>query len=125
MDSTCKFANLNTPIINLIKHLIVTVLFTLAAPVFAEDCFIKLEEGDLDSSLIACTKAAEQGDVTAQHNLGQIYNLAAGTLKDYKQSVYWYTKAAEQGHAFAQYNLGGMYNRGKGTPKDDKQAVYW
>jgi TPR repeat protein len=125
MDSPRKLANLNTPIINHMKCLVVAALFTLAAPVFADDCFIELEAGDLDSALIVCTKAAEQGNANAQNNLGMMYDNGLGTSQDYKQALYWFTKAAEQGLLSAQYNLGVMYDNGQGTPKNYKQAIYW
>ena len=70
-------------------------------------------------------KAAEQGNVVAQFNLGVMYDEGSGVPQDGKQAVYWYQKAAEQGYLGAQYNLGLMYENGRGVPKDDKQAVYW
>lgn len=39
---------------------------------------------------------AEQGDATAQSNLGALYDNGEGVLQDYKEAVRWYTKAAEQ-----------------------------
>jgi TPR repeat protein len=125
MDSPCKLIDLNTPIIKLMKCLIVTVLFIFAAPVFADDCFTKLEAGDLDSALIACTNAAEQGHAPAQYNLGLMYDRGHGIPKDDKQAFYWYTKAAEQGDAGAQLNLGVKHDYGKGTLKDSILAYAW
>jgi TPR repeat protein len=125
MDIPCKFTNRNNRLINHMKCLVVAALFTLAAPVFADDCFIELEAGDLDSALIVCNKAAEQGDANAQNNLGMMYDNGLGTSQDYKQALYWFTKAAEQGLLSAQYNLGVMYDNGQGTPKNYKQAIYW
>jgi TPR repeat protein len=125
MDIPCKFTNRNNRLINHMKCLVVAALFTLAAPVFADDCFIELEAGDLDSELIVCTKAAEQGNANAQNNLGMMYDSGLGTSQDYKQALYWFTKAAEQGNVSAQFNLGITYNNGEGTPQDYKQALYW
>ena len=70
-------------------------------------------------------KKAEQGDVVAQYNLGQMYLYGQGTTQNFKQAIYWYTKAAKQGLADYQYNLGVMYNTGQGVTKNSKQAVYW
>jgi TPR repeat protein len=130
MDSPCKFIDLNTSLINLIKRLLVAASFILAVPVFADTnqesaCYIKNNAGDYDSAFRICTKAAEQGEVSAQHNLGLMYANGSGTSKDDKQAFYWFTKAAEQDFAGAQYNLGIMHDDGNGTPKDDKQAFYW
>ena len=69
--------------------------------------------------------AAEQGNASAQYNLGVMYGNGIGTQQDYKDAVKWYKAAAEQGDAEAQHNLGVMYDEGKGTPQDDKEAIKW
>ena len=73
------------------------------------------------------TKAAEQGHVNAQYNLGRLYRFGGGdeVPQDFKQSVYWLTKAAEQGHVNAQYRLGNMYQYGDEVPQDYQQAFSW
>ena len=70
-------------------------------------------------------KKAEQGDATAQNNLGEIYFFGIGVPQDDKQAVYWYKKAAEQGHDDAQYSLGFMYYNGKEVTQNYKKAIYW
>ncbi len=52
------------------------------------------------------TKAAEQGHVQAQYELGRLYLFSGDNEvpQDYKQAFFWYTKAAEQGHVFAVYD---------------------
>ena len=50
-------------------------------------------------------KAAEQGHVSAQYNLGYMYHSGKGVTQDYGEAVKWYRKAAEQGEAEAQYSL--------------------
>ena len=62
--------------------------------------------------------AAEQGDATAQYNLGIMYDNGQGVPQDYKEAIKWYRLAAEQGNAKAQYNLGAMYDNGEGVPQD-------
>jgi hypothetical protein len=71
------------------------------------------------------TKAAEQGDAKAQHNLALMYDIGQGVPQDYKQAVKWYTKAAEQGHAGAQHNLALLYAKGQGVPQDNVYAHMW
>src|SRR6188768_1068901 len=61
---------------------------------------------------------AEQGDATAQYNLGVMYDTGKGVPQDYPEARKWFLKAAEQGHSDAQYNLGVMYDTGKGVPQD-------
>ena len=53
--------------------------------------------------------AAEQGDATAQFNLGVMYDNGEGVPKDAAEAVRWFRLAAEQGYAAAQLNLGVMY----------------
>jgi len=68
---------------------------------------------------------AEQGDASAQYNLGQMYYQGKGVPQDYKEAVKWYRLSAEQGFAMAQYNLGVTYHFGQGVPQDYKEAVKW
>ena len=42
-------------------------------------------------------KAADQGQASAQTNLGFMYRNGKGVASDNKQAVYWYRKAADQG----------------------------
>jgi TPR repeat protein len=61
---------------------------------------------------------AEQGDASAQYNLGVMYANGYGVPQDYAEAVRWYRLAAGQGNAKAQYNLGLMYYNGEGVPQD-------
>jgi TPR repeat protein len=56
-------------------------------------------------------KAAEQGVVAAQNNLGAAYQNGMGVARDDKQAEFWYGKAAKQGNAVAQENLDAMKKR--------------
>jgi len=76
-------------------------------------------------SITEAKQKAEQGDATAQFNLGLMYYAGIETLKDDKQAFYWYKKSAEQGYANAQFFVGLMYYTGTGTLKDYKQAASW
>jgi TPR repeat protein len=69
-------------------------------------------------------KAAEQGHIEAQAEVGDFYSHFP-EIKDDAQAVYWRQKAADQGHALAQYNLGVMYAQGRGIEKDNSKALYW
>ena len=57
---------------------------------------------------------AEQGDASAQFNLGQMYKDGEGVPKDLAEAAKWWRKAAGQGHADAQFELGYAYKRGRG-----------
>jgi TPR repeat protein len=69
--------------------------------------------------------AAEQGNASAQSNLGVMYRLGRGVPQDNAEAVKWYRRAAEQGNAKAQSNLGVMYGLGQGVPQDYVQAHLW
>ena len=68
---------------------------------------------------------AEQGEASAQYNLGLMFDNGQGVPQDYATAVIWYRKAAEQGHAAAQNNLGAMYAQGQGVPQDYVAAANW
>ena len=81
------------------------------------------EKGDYATALREWQPLAEQGDATAQYNLGLMYFAGKGVLQDYKEAVKWYRLAAEQGDADAQSNLGVMYVTGEGVPQAYDEAV--
>ncbi|HEX3719727.1 MAG TPA: tetratricopeptide repeat-containing serine protease family protein [Verrucomicrobiae bacterium] len=72
-----------------------------------------------------CRKAAEQGSVYAQYNLGRWYDKGQGVSKDYVEAAKWYRKAAEQGDAIAQDFIGYYYCFGQGVTQDYVEAVKW
>jgi TPR repeat protein len=41
--------------------------------------------------------SAEQGEATAQYNLGYMYEYGRGVAQDYTQAMRWYRQAADQG----------------------------
>ena len=77
------------------------------------------------SDLDSLKAAAEQGDATAQFNLGYMYSTGEGVPENDVEAVRWFQMAAEQGDASAQLNLGVMYANGEGIPKDYVQAYAW
>ena len=130
MDNPCKFIDLSTPLINIIKCLLVATSFILAAPVFADTnqklaCYGSYNAGDYDYAFHICTKFDDQAEASEQYDLGVMYSNGSGTPKNEKQAFYWYTKAAEQGDANAQSNLGVMFANGGGTPKNNVLAYVW
>ena len=68
---------------------------------------------------------AENGDVEAQYNLGNLYRVGHGFTENDKTALKWYTIAAKQGHASAQYFLGWMYADGEGVIQDNVRAHMW
>lgn len=68
------------------------------------------------------TKAAEQGNPTAQFHLGVSYSTGRGVPLDYDQAVKWFRKSADQGDQDAQYCLGIMYENGRNLG-ESKHAI--
>ena len=81
--------------------------------------------GDYSTALQEWQPLAEQGDMTAQYNVGVIYGQGKGVPQDDKMAVKWYRLAAEQGLDRAQFYLGLYYDRGIGLPQDHKEALKW
>ncbi len=81
--------------------------------------------GDYATALEEWEPLAEQGDASAQFNLGWMYRYGQGVIQDYKAATKWYKRAAEQGHVEAQVNLGSMYKSGRGVTQDYQAALKW
>ena len=76
----------------MLKHLLISLAFlmTLSAPVAAQDFqkgFAAYEAGDFATALQEWTPLAEQGNVSAQYNLGTLYDSGKGAPQDYKEAV--------------------------------------
>lgn len=70
-------------------------------------------------------KAAYQGHVNAQYNLGYAYYYGQGVQQDYNEAVKWFRKAAVQGDSCAQISLGHVYFSGTAVQQDYTEAVKW
>jgi hypothetical protein len=70
-------------------------------------------------------RAADLGNVLAQHNLGNAYRAGDGVAQDSGTAVYWYRQAATQGDALPGFWLGQMYEQGEGVSIDLQQAEHW
>ena len=81
------------------------------------------ERGDYATALRQWRLLAEQGDASAQYNLGLLYTNGQGVPKDDVQARQWFEKAAVQGGAQVQVTLGNFYIRGQGGPQDYLKAL--
>src|ERR1044071_6792135 len=86
---------------------------------------IKAKFSDEKNNVEDLYRAAENGNIEAQYNLGWLYEEGEGTEKNLEVAFHWYQKAAENGNINAQYNLGYLYERGEGTEKNLEKAFYW
>ncbi len=99
-----------------LQAIVFVLLMAVFPSVYAGGCVYGdvNEYGDVND----CRAKAEQGDASAQYNLGVMYAKGQGVALDYKVAAKWYTKAAEQGYARAQYKLGVRYAIGHGVAQD-------
>lgn len=77
---------------------------------------------NIDEALKWWLKAAEQGEVNAQFNLGLSYR---DKPEYHDDALKWLTKASEQGDRMAQRNLSSMYERGTGASQNYSEAYFW
>ena len=70
-------------------------------------------------------KAAEQGDIEALFEQGQMHAQGLGTKQDFESAAGCYQQAAEKGHAKAAFNLGFLFAHGQGVEQDDVRAYQW
>lgn len=87
-----------------------------------EEGFTAAQRGDYATAYRLWLPLANQGNASAQFNLGVMYDNGQGVPQDYAEAVKWYRKAAAQGDAQAQNNLGVRYDNGQGVPQDYVQA---
>ena len=67
-------------------------------------------------------RAAEQGVVDAQSDLGEVYEFGLAGPVDLKQAVAWYRKAASSGSGLARLNLALCLYHGRGVAVDVAEA---
>ena len=66
-------------------------------------------EKDLEKAIYWYDKAAKNGNISAQNNLGYQYMKGEVPKKDSTKAVYWLQKAAESGNKIAYDNLAICY----------------
>jgi len=80
---------------------------------------------DYVSALNILRPLAEQGDATAQFQLGHLWATGSGVPQDNAEAAKWYLSAAVRGYVRAQATAGEMYAEGKGVQRDPAEAVRW
>ena len=107
---------------------VVVLASAFAAPAAAgtfEDAVDAHARGDYAKALRLIRPLANDGNATAQFNLGVMYLTGRGVQQDNSAAALWFRKAAEQGYALAQTNLGVLYRDGQGVAQDETEAVMW
>jgi TPR repeat protein len=70
-------------------------------------------------------RAAQLGNVLAQHNLGNAYRSGDGVVQDAGIAAFWYQQAGRQGDALPAFWLGQMFEQGEGVAPDRDEALRW
>jgi uncharacterized protein len=83
------------------------------------------DKGDLRTAVRIYSELSNQGERTAQLQLGLMYDEGRGVPRHYQQAVRWYTVASSQGDPEAPFYLGRIYQDGRGGPKDYARARRW
>lgn len=92
------------------------------------DCYYhgRLINKDLKRAVIWYERAARDGDLEAQYQLGRCYENGEGGDKDDNEAIQWYRKAAGHGYAQAQYGLAIRYYYGNGIKQiNHAKAIEW
>lgn len=71
------------------------------------------QRGDYKAAFANLKPLADQGNATAEFNIGVMYEHGFGVTQNYTQAEKWYRLAASAGVGQAQYNLGILYDTGK------------
>ena len=83
------------------------------------------EKGKYNDAIKKYKSSAEKGYVSAQWDLGVIYQNGKGVDINYNEALKWFKKAAKSGDKYSQFNLGYMYYSGQGTPVDKAESFNW
>lgn len=75
-----------------------------------------------DDTIDMLTKAAKNGNATAQYNLGAFYYLGIKVPRNYTEAARWFEKSAAQDNPLAKGLLGVMYFKGQGVQQDYEKA---
>ncbi len=113
--------------LSLFPTLLMLAAVVAAVPAFADfqaglDAY---QKGDYVGAAKEWRPLAEQGDATAQFNLGLLYLDGHGVPQSPAEAANWFRRAAEQDYTQAQHNLGAMYGSGQGVKRDYVQAYKW
>ncbi len=115
---------------NLSKVLIATlaILISIGEKAMAgpfEDALAASKQGDYANAFRLWLPLAQQGNPSAQHNIGIMLDRGKGVARDSAAAVQWWRRAAIQGFTAAQSSLGFAYVTGRGVTPDLSEAIKW
>lgn len=90
-----------------------------------EDALTAVARKDYTSAFNIWLQLAEQGNPSAQNNIGYMFQRGEGVNTSPKDAFKWWRLAAESGLADAQNNLGNCYTYGFGVAENLTEAFKW
>ena len=82
----------------------------------------RVDDESLQLALDNCRAAADEGDMQAQFEMGDLYYQGERIEQDLDTALEWFEEASVQGHPAAQYRLGLMHYQGEGVERNLPQA---
>lgn len=82
----------------------------------------ELKKSNYEAAAKLYIPLAEQGEASAQANLGWLFKNGKGVSQNYYEAIKWYRLASDQGESTAQNNLGLVYLN---DVQDKQEAVKW
>ena len=104
----------------MVHYIVLAVVAVFGLTALGAPVCVQAEEAISDLRALA-----EDGDASAQSELGGMYLYGRGVAQDDAEAVRWFRLAADQGDASAQAKLGGMYLYGLGVAQDEAEAFRW
>jgi TPR repeat protein len=105
---------------------VLVVILIFSAPSFAgdfEDGMAALKRGERNKGEIILKRAAENGHLEAQYELGIFYQGSGRNHKNMATAIKWFRGPAENGHKNAQYALGRLLTYLKGGLENPAEGV--
>lgn len=93
---------------------------------FINDQGVKaLNNGNFAKALECFKTAVEMGHSTAMMNLGYMYEIGSGVIKNSREAFNWYLKSASYDNVNAMAVVADKYTEGDGVIKDISKAFKW
>jgi uncharacterized caspase-like protein len=83
------------------------------------------DRGDYADAMRWYRKAADLGNANAMENVGMLYRMGEGIIRDDAEALRWWRKAADLGDANAMNQIGAAYRDGRGVNRDYIEAMRW
>jgi TPR repeat protein len=110
----------------------IILLLTLIATInFAANPFdnmrtdTQVNQSQTSQKVMYAKRAAAQGNIRAQFDLGLMYGQGNGVVKNERLAFNYFHKAARKNHVEAKFYMGLSFAQGRGVKKQTQLARYW